>query len=361
MATIVKNRQRVVHGVEQAASQRKPYTVRYQDQGRQKERSFATLKEANEFKVKFEHDSREHSFVDPRAGKVIFTDYAAAWIDRLDRAPTTKATYRSVLNAKIAPVLNGRTLAQVAQDREAVQALINGMGGSASRRTAALGVITGAVAEAQRAGKIGPHRLNGLSVRKDAQKAADIIPATTAQLEILAKGLRPDLALTVWLMRGAGLRISEALAVRLDGFRDNGKVLRVCEQATRDGSTGPLKSRKPGEYRDMPIPRWLWAKVQAHVDAYGTHDGYLFGNGRRPLYGTYHERFVKAVAKAGLGSMTEHGLRHLYASTLLGALVPITDLAAWLGHRDINVTYAIYSHLLPDSWTRGREALDDIL
>jgi integrase len=63
----------------------------------------------------------------------------------------------------------------------------------------------------------------------------------------------------VWLMRGCGLRIEEALAVRKADFRENGTILRVACQATRDGSgTAPLKKRKAGEYRDIPVPTWLW-------------------------------------------------------------------------------------------------------
>lgn len=83
----------------------------------------------------------------------------------------------------------------------------------------------------------------------------------------------------------------------------------------------------------------------------------LFGRGRRIAYDTYHDQLTGSAGKAGLGGMTEHGLRHLYASTLLGADVPITDVSAWLGgHRDINVTYATYFHLLPDMDARAAGA-----
>ncbi len=37
----------------------------------------------------------------------------------------------------------------------------------------------------------------------------------------------------------------------------------------------PLKHRKAGEYRDMPVPAYLWAMVQ------GLPDGYLFRAGGR--------------------------------------------------------------------------------
>ncbi len=46
-------------------------------------------------------------------------------------------------------------------------------------------------------------------------------------------------------------------------FRDGGKVLRVFEQATRNGkNTVPLKHRKAGEYRDIPVPSYLWEMVK---------------------------------------------------------------------------------------------------
>jgi integrase len=81
-------------------------------------------------------------------------------------------------------------------------------------------------------------------------------------------------------------------------------------------------------------------------DSKGARDGYLTGG---VTYAAYHHRFGVAAGKAGLAGMTEHNLRHLFASTLLRNLAPITDVSEWLGHRDINITYAVYSHLLPDS------------
>jgi hypothetical protein len=40
---------------------------------------------------------------------------------------------------------------------------------------------------------------------------------------------------------------------------DGEKVLRVFEQASRDGTKPmPLKHRKTGECRDIPVPAYLW-------------------------------------------------------------------------------------------------------
>lgn len=343
---------------------RKPYTVKYRDdQRKQREHSFKTKREADDFKITVEHGQRSQLFVDPRAGQVMFCGYAASWIDGLDRAPGTKSTYRSVLNARLRPALAGRTLAQVANDREGIWSLVSGFDLSAARKVCALSVIIGSCDEAVRAGRIGRHRLGGLSVRKDAQEPAVIIPATKEQMTKLAEGLRPELALIVWLMRGCGLRISESLAVNIRAFRTNGRtVLRVSEQVGLDGSLAPLKARRRGEYRDVPVPSWLWTMVQDHVAEFRTDDGYLFGsNGKRVRYGNVQERFTSAVANAGLpDDFRAHQLRHQYVSALLSANVPITTVADWVGHRDIRITHAVYGHLLPDDWTRGTEALESL-
>jgi integrase len=91
-------------------------------------------------------------------------------------------------------------------------------------------------------------------------------------------------------------------------------------------------------------------------------DGYLFvgPNTRFPIYATVEQSFTLYAGKAKLGKgFTPHSIRHGYASTLLAAKVPITDLAAWLGHRDIRETYGTYGHLVPSAWGAGRQALED--
>jgi hypothetical protein len=87
----------------------------------------------------------------------------------------------------------------------------------------------------------------------------DFVFPTFAQITYLAERI----GIVVWLMRGCGLRIAEALAVEKGDFRNGGKTLRVSGQASRDGrSKVHLKHRKAGEYRDAPVPAWLWEKVR---------------------------------------------------------------------------------------------------
>jgi integrase len=289
---------------------RKPHTVRYQDNGRQRERSFRTAGEARDFVAKFEHDSRCGIFVDPSKGRADFCAAVEQWIARHPGNAGTKANYRAIYRAHIGPAFAGRTLAQVSQDRAAVQDFLTvTMPGKVcqARVGAARGIILGVIGEAVKAGQIPPvHRLAGIEIAAAGRPSREFIHASHAQVSGIAAGLRRrDLALAVWLMRGAGLRVSEALAVNLRAFRDNGRTLRVSEQVATDGSgTGPLKHRKAGEYRDVPVPGWLAGMVRDHVATFGTPlDGYLFhGRGRHPFvgYSAFRRSFVLAATKAGL-------------------------------------------------------------
>ena len=71
------------------------------------------------------------------------------------------------------------------------------------------------------------------------------------------------------------------------------------------------------------------------------------------------QRAASGVNGCGLpAGYAPHQLRHSYASALLAALVPITDLAKFMGHRSIDVTFGTYCKLVPSAWDRSREALD---
>jgi integrase len=336
----------------------KPYTVRFWVDGKQRERSFRTRKEADDFKIKTDHDVRAQIFVDDRAGRLSFSEAATAWLDRKAVSPGTKPGYSSLLNAHINPVFGDRTLASVANDREAVQDLLTATMAhlSYSRRKMARQVIVDVLDEAVMAGRLSNHRIKGIELVNGGRKneATDFVFPAYEQLTSLAEGLGSR-RLAIWLMRGCGLRIQEALAVKKADFRDGGRTLRVYEQAKRNGvGTMPLKHRKAGQYRDIPVPGYLWLMVRDLPDGY-----LLMVNGKFPLYNSFLNGFKRHADMAGIpAGFTPHSLRHAFVSALLGRGVPITDVAQWVGHKDINVTYAIYGHLVPNAADRAVNVLD---
>ena len=143
MATIVRGK-----------NKNKPHTVRYYYEGRQREKSFRTAREARDFMAKFEHDSRERIFVDPRTANAKFADVAAEWLSRHPGKPKTLANYEMALRLHILPVFGSRGLAAVANDRDGVERFLNGLGLSASMIRTCYMVISAIVNDAIRSGKL---------------------------------------------------------------------------------------------------------------------------------------------------------------------------------------------------------------
>jgi integrase len=197
-------------------------------------------------------------------------------------------------------------------------------------------------------------RLRGISIGDAGSEngRGDFVFPSYQQIRQVAEAA----GIAVWLMRGCGLRIEEALAVHREDFR-SARTLRLSGQATRGGSRKvPLKGRKNDEYRDVPVPAWLWEMVK------DLPDGPLCSGVRGNTYAGYNgvrAKFKRASVLAGIPEgFRPHSLRHAFASTLLSRNVPITDVARWLGHKDINVTYAIYSHFMPEAEDRAQEVLN---
>jgi integrase len=335
----------------------KPHTVRYWADGRQREKSFATAKEAKDFKIKTDHDVRARIFVDDKLGRQNFGEAAQAWVDSLSRSEQTKLVYANILKVWIMPALGGKTIAQVANDREAVTQLVTVTMAhlSHTRRQKALYIVRAVLDEAVKSGKIPTHRIADIELTDNGSTNdhSDFVFPSHPQLVQLADGLNGH-GLTIWLMRGCGLRIAEALAVKKSDFRDGGKTLRVSEQVIRSGNTAPLKARKAGEFRDIPVPSYLWAMVR------DLPDGYLFNrNGKFITYGAYLESFKRYAGKAGIPeAFTPHSLRHAFVSALLTRGVAITDVARWVGHRDISITFATYGHLISSAAAKAVGILD---
>ncbi|MBF6202628.1 MULTISPECIES: hypothetical protein [Nocardia] len=71
-----------------------------------------------------------------------------------------------------------------------------------------------------------------------------------------------------------------------------------------------------------------------------------------------------AFGKAGLDYQNRadgihSGLRYLYASKLLSRGLSVEELADYLGHEVPGFTLRVYTHLLPSSHERARQAVDE--
>jgi integrase len=72
-------------------------------------------------------------------------------------------------------------------------------------------------------------------------------------------------------------------------------------------------------------------------------------------------RWWRKATKIGLPALTWHKLRHAHASMLIAAKVPITTVAARLGHADPSITLKVYSHLFDQDDAEAAAAMDRAL
>jgi integrase len=367
------------------------WTVRFREPGgragRQRERSFKLKKDADAFNAKVESDKNQGVYLDPVRGSITVRQYVDEWLSERILAPKTARDYRSFTNNHVIPALGAKRLSSLT--RSDVQRLVTAMHekglkpSTIAARMVALRTMLGDAAKDRRI-PVSPY--SGIVLPKSVGRRVDLdeIPTIETVSGIAAK-MGPELRLTIWLMAGAGLRISEALAVTADCVR--GEKLRIYRQTTGDGLR-PLKHRAVGEYREIPLPTFLADEITSHVDTFGTWtlDGVpnaLFTTGGRAAVGrhagrvepawmpyrTFHHAWRRAITtgsgrpggKSDALPYTPHSLRHFFASTALAGGVSLLEVSRWLGHSSITITADTYGHLTEDAPERMRRVMDDAL
>jgi len=94
-------------------------------------------------------------------------------------------------------------------------------------------------------------------------------------------------------------------------------------------------------------------------------DGYVFtesADGGDPLHpDTITKRFTRVRKHAGLDGVRLHDLRHLHATQLLAAGVPVRTVSGRLGHANAATTLNVYAHFLEASDREAADVIADLL
>jgi integrase len=156
----------------------------------------------------------------------------------------------------------------------------------------------------------------------------------------------PGVGIAPWLQRTMGLRIREALGVRKSDFKertDGTRYLHLCWQASENGrALEPLKHRKAGDFRDVPVPDMIWDMVQQLAD--GPLCPGPNGTPYMP-YSTAGNRFGRMLDYLGITGVHTHSLRHQFASEALDANPrELANISQILGHDSVETTLHFYIH-----------------
>ncbi|MYT31719.1 MULTISPECIES: tyrosine-type recombinase/integrase [unclassified Streptomyces] len=377
------------------------WTVRYREPGgrtaRQREKSFAKKTGpdgADAFAIKVEHDKGMGIYLDPQRGAITLRAWAKDWLERQILAEGTFRNYDGFIRNHLVPHLGRKTLAGLAKpDFERFIAALHhkGEGMAASTINDRMNIVTAMLDAAIIEKRISENPAKGVKLPRTSTMAVDEdeIP-TLEEVDLLAHHISPQYRLTIYLMSGAGLRPSEALAFACECRRT--EFIRIRWQVSAKANAGdsrttfvPLKHRAEGEYRDIPIAPFLEEEIDAHEEkwvpipvAFKTKSGkdrqleVFFaprdrGKGTMPTANTFGYHFKKACIAAGIvdengkPKYTPHSLRHFFASTALANGIPIHEVSRWLGHKSIKITVDTYGHLVPGAWHRCREVMQNAM
>ncbi len=108
-------------------------------------------------------------------------------------------------------------------------------------------------------------------------------------------------------------------------------------------------------FRSIPIPPKLIKLLIPLMN-----NKYLFPNAKGSLFtdSNLTDTWNRYKNKVGI-KCTPHQLRHSYATILFDAGIDIKTAQRWLGHKDINTTLAIYTHLSETALQKNTQKITD--
>jgi integrase len=300
-----------------------------------------------------------------RYGAMRFEEYAAQWkAGQRDLGPASVAHLDSLLAIHLLPLLGSRRMNTF--DHKVVEDFIQTMEGNGvglAAQSNAFDKLKAILLDAHRLGLFDDNPVAGIKPPQyDPQRV--VIPSPEQLRHIRTAG-DDSFLLVADLMSGCGMRNGEAFAVNVNNLVAD-DVYRITEQVNRTTCRYErLKHRKAGEYRDVPLPARVRQTIEWYADKHGTTDGYLLRHPGDPsrTFPHYHianqwQRIKKAGQVDIPDGMVIYSLRHFFASNCLTHGIPITDVAEWMGHKTIEITFKIYRHLMPGSLSKAAKILN---
>ncbi len=217
----------------------------------------------------------------------------------------------------------------------------------------------------------------------------EIRPLTVDQVRRIADRIFPRYRAVVMFASASGLRQGEVFGLKVTDIcweKGAGAVTVYKQIQSYTGQAQRVHDRtKSSKDRTVPLDDAVLDLLREHLAEYPAVDGYIFTNTLgKPLHRRVFDRAFDAAqrrAAAGLRDVADeefvddpiglatqyaaaeqivdavfHSLRHFYASLLIRQGLSPKAVAARLGHKNVMMTLARYTHLWPDDEDRTREA-----
>ena len=181
-------------------------------------------------------------------------------------------------------------------------------------------------------GEANPARDSRLRLPRQEHEVVD--PPSTAEVDAIIANVPERWRLGLRVLEQTGMRVGEAYALAWQDVDIDGSRFRI-----RGGKTAAAR-------RWVAVPEWLMEEVVASCPPDDR-------TAERRVFAGFTPDAAKNVMRracenARLVHRHPHDLRHRYASVKIAEGVPVTQVAAQLGHSRNSLTLDTYSHVLVD-------------
>lgn len=376
--------------------------------GRQKAKTFATKKEASAFLAETESALNRGTYLDPKAGKKRFGEFAKVWQASRHVEQRTSERTDSVMRIHVLPQWSQWPLAKI--EHTEVQVWINRLSEKLSPASVAkcFGALSMVLNAAVRARLIPINPCEGTNLPSTHKPQRPATAISRAQFDRLLATVETRYRALVALAAGAGLRWGECLGLTWAAIDLDRATLRVVQVVIESGGVRTIKPtpKSRAGVRTVPMPDFLVAELRKLYAEKGSPDAaelvFVVRTGHAPLRSTFRRHVWRpALVRAGLlGSVAEtsperwraawpttagaaaeavfatersavehvaehaagglrfHDLRHSYATWLVSDGLPVNVVQRVMGHESASTTLNLYTHAPNTFHDRVREVFD---
>lgn len=337
---------------ESAAGKR--YRVRYRkpDHSQTDKRGFRTKREAELFLASVETKKASGEYIDPTAARATVDRLGKAWLaSRSHLKPSSTYVYESAWRLHVEPRW-GRAMIGSIRHSE-VQAWITALSDGTENKKPksptivrrSHDILAGILDTAVRDHLIPSNPARGVKLPRRGSREHVYLTNEQVAALLLACGERAPIIAT---LAYTGLRWGEASALRVRDVDTRRRRLSVVENAVYVNGSIVVGTPKTHERRSVPYPDFLSTPLSAAC-AGKARDGLVFDDGHGGYQKTptmvVNSWWDRALATAGLPSMTIHDLRHTAASLAVSAGANVKAVQRMLGHASAAMTLDTYSDL----------------
>ncbi|WP_223215228.1 tyrosine-type recombinase/integrase [Microbacterium trichothecenolyticum] len=336
------------------------WRARYRDDaGREHARHFTLKRDAQRWLDEVAAAVVTGQYVDPKAGRITWDEWATRWMERQSWAMGTHEA--ATVAVQSVPWRDGPIAGVKSSHVQAWVAAESKRGLAASTIKTRLNYVQMSFRAAVADKVIASSPAVGVKAPRGrkAEAAMRIMSAEEVNAALDAAG---DFRGFVEVCVFAGLRLGEAAGLQLRDVNFLGRSICVARQV--QGATNKTAQIVPPKYeseRTVYVPDELMASLAAHVKRQSVtgHDEQLFVT---PLGRLWHRNnaageWRRIRETAGLSDeVTLHTLRHTFASNLIAQGCDVVTVQRALGHSTPSITLNVYSHLWPSAEDKTRSA-----